>query len=65
MIPVKAAAPAFVDRGGNQRIAHMPAEAIPVVVAICAVFSTFIVVVGGVSTWVNLGEGRRRTVRDQ
>lgn len=43
----------------------MPAEAIPVVVAVCAAFSIFIVVVGGVSTWVNLGEDRRRDVSGQ
>lgn len=32
----------------------MPAEAVPIVVAICAAFTLFIVVVGGVAAWVNL-----------
>lgn len=32
----------------------MPQSAIPVIVAICAVFSLFIIVVGGVSIWTNL-----------
>lgn len=32
----------------------MPEYAVPVVVAICAAFSLFITVVGGVSVWTNL-----------
>lgn len=36
----------------------MPAEAVPVVAAVCAVFSIFIVVVGGVAAWVNLPSSR-------
>lgn len=35
----------------------MPAEAVPVVAAVVAVFATFMVVVGGVSIWTNLGDG--------
>lgn len=32
----------------------MPATVAPVVIAICAVFSLFILVVGGVSVWSSL-----------
>lgn len=34
----------------------MPAEAIPVVAVVVAVFASFMVVVGGVSIWCNLGD---------
>lgn len=37
----------------------MPADAVPVVAAVCAAFSLFIVVVGGVSVWVNLPSSGR------
>lgn len=37
----------------------MPADAVPVVAAVCAAFSLFIVVVGGVSLWVNLSSPGR------
>jgi hypothetical protein len=36
----------------------MPADAVPFVAAVCVAFSLFIVVVGGVSTWVNLSDRR-------
>jgi hypothetical protein len=32
----------------------MPESAVPIVVAICAAFSLFIIVVGGVSIWTDL-----------
>lgn len=35
----------------------MPAEAFPVIAIVIAVFATFMVVVGGVSIWTNLGDG--------
>lgn len=41
----------------------MPAESIPFVAAVCAAFSFFVVVVGGVSVWVNL-PARRSAVDD-
>jgi len=38
----------------------MPEYAVPVVVAICAAFSLFIIVVGGVSVWTNTPDRNRR-----
>lgn len=34
----------------------MPTEAVPVIAVVIAVFATFMVVVGGVSIWTNLGD---------
>lgn len=42
----------------HNRSSHMPAEAVPVIAVVVAVFATFMVVVGGVSIWTNLGDGR-------
>jgi hypothetical protein len=39
----------------------MPAETVPYIVAVCAAFSLFILVVGGVAVWTNLPD---RTERD-
>lgn len=38
----------------------MPESAVPVIVAICAAFSFFVIVVGGVSVWTNLPDRRKR-----
>lgn len=38
----------------------MPAAVTPVVLAICAVFSLFIIVVGGVAVWSSLPERERQ-----
>lgn len=43
----------------------MPTDAVPVVVAVCASFLLFILVVGGVSTWVNLSAGRDGPTSDR
>jgi len=37
----------------------MPEYAVPVVVAICAAFSLFIIVVGGVAIWTDLPDHRK------
>jgi len=37
----------------------MPESAVPVIVAICAAFALFIIVVGGVSVWTHLPDRRK------
>lgn len=37
----------------------MPESAVPIVVAICAAFSLFIVVVGGVAIWTDLPDRKK------
>lgn len=38
----------------------MPADVVPYIIAICAVFSLFILVVGGVSVWTYLPDRNER-----
>jgi len=44
---------------GSSKESAMPESAVPIIVAICAAFSLFIIVVGGVSVWTNIPDHKK------
>lgn len=60
LISIKADAEARADKAGLNRSSAVPQSAIPVVIAVVALFAVFMGVIGTVSIWSNLPDRKTR-----